>query len=141
MRFNADPLDLSTDEEITSVLRRVGIWAALEDRGGLDGVLIDQPLSHGQQQLFCLARAIIRKNKNPSTVLIMDEATSSVDRDTDRLMQRLVKEEFGKHTIISVAHRVSCPEITLMRPVHGVLSCRVRLMLVILVARNDHGFG
>lgn len=40
-------------------------------------------------------------------MLILDEATSSVDSETDRVMQRVIKEVFEGYTIISVAHRVS----------------------------------
>jgi hypothetical protein len=100
---NADPLGLASDAEIISALTKIGIWDTLESRGGLDAVLIENPLSQGQQQLFCLARAILRKSK----VLILDEATSSLDSETDRVMQWVIREGFKEYTVISVAHRVS----------------------------------
>lgn len=106
VRYNADPLGTISDDEIISSLKRIGIWGALEDRGGLDAILLDQPLSHGQQQLFCLGRAILRKTQCKGKVLILDEATSSVDRETDKVMQKVIKEELKGYTIISVAHRV-----------------------------------
>jgi ABC-type multidrug transport system fused ATPase/permease subunit len=99
-----DPLGLSSDEEIVFALQRIGIWGALDSRGGLGAVLLDHPLSQGQQQLFCLSRAMLRKNG--SGILILDEATSSVDSDTDAVMQKVIKEGFAGYTIISVAHRV-----------------------------------
>ncbi|KAF7870491.1 hypothetical protein EAF04_004235 [Stromatinia cepivora] len=58
---------------------------------------------HGQRQLFCLARAIVR----PARILIMDEATSNVDQETDTLMQRIIREVFHNCTIIAVAHRLN----------------------------------
>lgn len=72
VRDNADPLHMATDQRIIEALSIVKLWEQLEPRGGLDGDLDGEALSHGEQQLFCLARAIIR----PSNVIIMDEATS-----------------------------------------------------------------
>lgn len=125
VRRNADPHHLASDEEIISVLSRneIGLWDALANRGGLDAVLEQQPLSLGQAQLFALARAIlVRRYRYRDTspeqertgrggkaggVLILDEATSNLDADSDRRVQRFVKEEFRGYTILSVAHSVS----------------------------------
>ena len=104
VRSNVDPLGVIPDEDIISALRKINIWDTLSSRGGLEAVLQEQPLSQGQQQLFCLARVMLRKSK--TKVLILDEATSSVDHDTNRVMQNVIKEEFKGYTIISVAHRV-----------------------------------
>lgn len=70
----------------------------------LEAPLKGSPLSHGQFQLFGLARALILKNR--SSILILDEATSNVDAKTDELMQRVIREEFVTHTILTVAHRL-----------------------------------
>lgn len=59
--------------------------------------------SQGERQLLCLARTII----NPSKVLIMDEATSSVDMATDSLIQRSIKEHFSQSTLVVIAHRLT----------------------------------
>ncbi|KAB8210096.1 putative multidrug resistance protein [Aspergillus parasiticus] len=108
VRYNADIMGASNDEEIISVLKQVGIWEAIESRGGLDAILEDHPLSQGEQQLFCLARAILKKRTRQGgcQVLILDEATSNLDSETDHRTQQVLKDTFEGCTVVSVAHRL-----------------------------------
>jgi ATP-binding cassette subfamily C (CFTR/MRP) protein 1 len=76
------------------------------DSASLDVTMKFLPLSQGQQQLFSLARAILMCPTRGKVVLL-DEATSNVDEETDRLMQRLIRDEFKEHTILTVAHRLN----------------------------------
>ena len=60
-------------------------------------------LSQGQRQLLCIARAVIKKPK----ILLMDEATASIDSKTDEIVQTLMKTEFAHSTILTIAHRLN----------------------------------
>ncbi|KAH9213300.1 P-loop containing nucleoside triphosphate hydrolase protein [Leptodontidium sp. 2 PMI_412] len=101
LRFNTDPFGLSTDSQIVSALTKVDLWQVLSERGGLDTELLPDGLSKGQFQLLALARALLQKRK----LVLMDEATSSIDVETARKITDMVETEFQGSTILTVAHR------------------------------------
>ena len=72
VRFNIDSNNSASSMDIVDALKSVQLWDAIHEKGGLDTDIDELHLSHGQKQLFCLARAMLR----PSTILILDEATS-----------------------------------------------------------------
>ncbi|KAH3906329.1 hypothetical protein HBI56_195160 [Parastagonospora nodorum] len=112
VRLNADPLKQSNDKAIIQALKDVTLWdEVIVAKGDADkydhplDVLVEElHLSHGQRQLFCIARALLRRST--SNVLVLDEATSNLDAASDSIVQRLLRQKFSSHTIIAVAHRL-----------------------------------
>jgi ATP-binding cassette, subfamily C (CFTR/MRP), member 1 len=103
VRLNLDPWETQSDDAIRDALAKVELLHTIEDScGGLDADMDVNLLSQGQHQLFCLARATLR----PGKIVVLDEVTSSVDRKTDDLMQRIIRTEFADRTIIAIAHRL-----------------------------------
>ncbi|TQB72810.1 hypothetical protein MPDQ_006453 [Monascus purpureus] len=107
VRMNLDFTESLPDKAIIEALQKVKLWDFVEERGGLDSKLVADSWSLGQQQLFCLARALLRD----SHVLILDEVSSSspprsVDSETDKLMQAIIRTEFAGSTVFSIAHRL-----------------------------------
>jgi len=100
MRKNLDPLEEFSDGACESVLSKIAgnhAWTlSTPIEGGGKG------LSQGQRQLVGLARAMLRR----SPVLIMDEATASIDFETALRIQRVLREEMRESTVITIAHRL-----------------------------------
>ncbi|KAI6769290.1 hypothetical protein HG531_010394 [Fusarium graminearum] len=105
VRHNADPRGVFSDVEINTALLLVGLSDAMEQHGGLDAPFDEDALSHGQKQLFFLARAVLRKRDG--RVVFLDEVTSSVDPKTEESIKAIVEHEFKEHTVVSITHRLS----------------------------------
>ncbi|KAK6085469.1 multidrug resistance-associated [Seiridium cupressi] len=101
VRSNLDVRGPSSSDVMQKALEGVGLWGRVCSIGGLDADLDPTEWSQGEKQLLCLARAWL----TPSKVLIVDEATSSVDNKTESIMLDVIENTFKEHTVISVVHR------------------------------------
>lgn len=112
VRLNLDPADRASrnqlgDEALIRALTRVGLWDSIQYFGGLDLDMASANFSHGQLQLFAIARATLQKaHTSTSKIVLLDEATSSVDSDTDRKMQSIIADAFADCTLFMVSHRL-----------------------------------
>ncbi len=95
-----------TDDELLNVLRQVGLDEWLYDQAaGLDLYIEERGknLSAGEKQLVCMARCLLQQ----SPIVVMDEATSSVDPQSEEIMVRATAEIFAGRTQLIIAHRLS----------------------------------
>ena len=103
LKYNIDPYNKYSDSEINKLINEIGLDVFMSDKN-LDYKIEENGnnLSVGERQLICIARAFLKKNK----IIVMDEATSSIDFKTENIIQNTISKFMNNCTIITIAHRI-----------------------------------
>ena len=105
IRSNLDPFNEHTDLDLWSALRQAHLVENNSENGlNLESLIESEGsnLSLGQRQLMALARALVRG----SQIIVCDEATSSIDFESDRKVQETIINGFSNKTLLCIAHRL-----------------------------------
>lgn len=105
LRYNLDPFEEQSDERIWHVIEMVGLKPFISSLAdGLSSAVEENGanFSVGQRQLISMSRCLLLDSK----ILLLDEATASLDVQSDSLLQRMIRTHFSERTVLTIAHRL-----------------------------------
>ncbi|KAK2945813.1 putative ATP-binding cassette sub-family C member 5 [Blattamonas nauphoetae] len=104
VRSNVDVFNEKTDEQIWDALQKLSLASQFTELG-LDTPIAEsgRNLSAGQRQLLCFVRVLL----NDTKIVVLDEATASVDEETDAMIQKAVRDHMKGRTLLVIAHRLN----------------------------------
>lgn len=109
LRYNIDPFEMYSDEQIYGVLKDVLLYDFVHNK--LPNKLLTNMsengtnFSVGELQLICISRALL--DINSTKILLIDEATSNIDKQSDAMIQNILATKFKNKTILTIAHRLN----------------------------------
>lgn len=105
VKENVDPTGAHSDQDVEEALKLCGIWEVFAAQDGVNTIVTEggSNLSAGEKQLLNITRSLL----NPKRVVLIDEATASIDFETDALIQKVIKKQFADKTVLTIAHRIN----------------------------------